>query len=101
MAKALIVFAHPEQRSFSAAMCDRSAEVLRQTGYDVEVSDLYAMRWKSCPDRSDFSNSDFDRFDPAAVQEAASETGDFTPDVLAEQRKLAEADLLIFQFPMW
>lgn len=101
MPNALVVFAHPEARSFCGALKDRATAALRDAGYDVAVSDLYAIGWKPGLDQADFPDSDYDRFDPSAVQEVAYATGDFTVDVLAEQRKLEEADLLVFHFPVW
>lgn len=39
---ALIVFCHPEPRSFNGALKDVAVETLQRQGYSVEVSDLYA-----------------------------------------------------------
>lgn len=39
----LIVYAHPEPRSFNAALRGTAVRVLREHGHAVEVSDLYAM----------------------------------------------------------
>ena len=40
--KSLIVYAHPEPKSFNGALKDK-AETLEAQGYEVKVSDLYAM----------------------------------------------------------
>ncbi len=45
--RALLVHAHPESRSFSASMARASAQVLREEGHDVDIGDLYAIRF--CP----------------------------------------------------
>ena len=39
----LIVFAHPEPASFSAALKDEAVATLAAAGHAVTVSDLYAM----------------------------------------------------------
>lgn len=101
MPRALIVFAHPEQRSFCGTLRQRAEDALASQGYHVTVSDLYSMGWKPTLGRDDFPDAEFDRFDPSAVQEAAASAGHFTPDVVAEQNKLTEADVLIFVFPVW
>src|SRR5579884_4423495 len=52
--KVLLVFAHPEPRSLSAALRDVAVRELEAQGHEVRVSDLYAMNWKSEVDRADF-----------------------------------------------
>ena len=49
-----IVFAHPEPQSFNAALKDRSVQVLVEAGHEVEVSDLYAMRFDPIAKAQDF-----------------------------------------------
>ena len=41
--KSLIVYAHPEPKSFNGALKDKAVETLEAQGYEVKVSDLYAM----------------------------------------------------------
>jgi NAD(P)H dehydrogenase (quinone) len=52
--RALIVLAHPEPRSFNAALCEVAVE-RRGAGCEVEVSDLYGMKFKAVVDRTDFT----------------------------------------------
>ena len=40
---ALIVYAHPEPRSFNAAMKNQAVDTLESLGWIVEVSDLHEM----------------------------------------------------------
>jgi len=101
--EALIVYAHPEPKSFNAAMKDRAVEVLEAEGWSVTVSDLYAMGFKAEADGYDFT----DRADPAYLKYAAEQShaarngGGFAQDIQAELEKLKRADLLILQFPVW
>ncbi len=101
--EALIVYAHPEPKSFNAAMKERAVEVLISEGWAVTVSDLYAMGFKAQADGDDFSRrSDPDYLKYAAEQTHAATTADgFAPDIRAELEKLIRADLLILQFPVW
>ena len=101
--KALIVYAHPEPKSFNCAMKNLAVETLRGRGADVEVTDLYAMKFKAIVGADDFYG---ERADPeflsiAAEQTFACERGTLASDIVTEQNKLARAEFLILQFPIW
>ena len=98
----LIVFAHPEGRSLNAALRDVAVAELERGGHQVQVSDLYAQRWKSGVDRTDFpSLAPGERLKvPAASKQAFTEDM-LTEDVRAEIEKLLWADMVILQFPLW
>lgn len=98
----LIVFAHPEPKSFGRALLDRSVETLQSCGHQVVVSDLYAMGFNPVADGQDFIQRRF----PNALQydreqKLASQTRAFTEDIQAEIDKVIACDLLILQFPLW
>ena len=60
--KVLIVHAHPEPQSFTAALRDLARETLQGQGHEVRVSDLYAMNWNPVASAADFqqrSNPDY------------------------------------------
>jgi len=98
----LIVFAHPEPKSLSASLRDVAVRELQAAGHTVQVSDLYAMGWKSEIDRADFSALGPDeRLLPVLASKHAFESGTLTADVKAEIEKLLWADMLILQFPLW
>lgn len=98
----LIIFAHPEPRSLSASLRDVAVRQLEQDGHSVEISDLYAMNWKTDIDRLDFPAFDPDaRLMVPAASGEAFQTGTLTADVVAEQEKLRRADAVILQFPLW
>jgi NAD(P)H dehydrogenase (quinone) len=98
----LIVFAHPESRSLSAMLRNVAVQELEAAGHTVQVSDLYAMRWKSEVDRSDFPTwPPGERFIPVAASKQAFDSDTLTDDVKAEIYKLLWADALILQFPLW
>jgi NAD(P)H dehydrogenase (quinone) len=98
----LIVYAHPEPRSFNGAMRDLAVQTLGELGHQVQVSDLYAMRFNPVAGPGDFR----DRADPTHLsilreQRYAAAGPGYAPDIAAEHEKLFWADLIIFQFPLW
>ena len=98
----LIVYAHPNPRSFNAAMRAVAVDTLTEAGATVQVSDLYAMRFKATLDEYDFKerqNPDF--FDPVIEQYHAAMRGSFADDITKEIEKVEWANLIIFQFPLW
>lgn len=98
----LIVFAHPEGRSLSATFRDIAVDELKAQGHEVQVSDLYAMRWKAVVDLEDFPAwTPERRLDPRIASKEAYTSGTLTPDVVAEMKKVEWADAVIFQFPFW
>lgn len=97
--KALIVSAHPDARSLTAALKDLAVSTLRDQGHEVVVSDLYAMKWQSAADYTDFGDITGPDFMHASG--AAYETGKLSADIRAEQQKLRDADLVVLLFPLW
>lgn len=99
----LIVYAHPEPKSFNGAMKDLAVETLNAAGHAVVVSDLYAMGFNPVAGPGDITGerADADFFSLQREQTAAYETGRTASDVAAEMDKLSRADLVIFQFPIW
>ena len=98
----LIVYAHPEPTSFSAALKDRAVDALTGAGHAVEVSDLYAEEFNPVAGRHDFtSTADPERFHYQTEQEFAARSGTFADDIRREQERVEGADLLVLQFPLW
>ena len=60
-----IVYAHPNPRSFNAAMREAAVDALTEAGHAVQVSDLYAMNFKATLDEHDFKErQNLNFFDP-------------------------------------
>ncbi|AVS67043.1 NAD(P)H dehydrogenase [Paracidovorax avenae] len=98
----LLVYAHPEPRSLNGALKDFSLQRLQHAGHAVQVSDLYAMRWKAGLDAGDdFAAPPGERFLAAEHSLRAFERGTQSGDIAREQEKLLWADALILQFPLW
>jgi NAD(P)H dehydrogenase (quinone) len=98
----LIVYAHPEPTSFSAAMKDAAVAALTAAGHRVEVSDLYGEGFNPVAGRHDFvAAADPARFHYQSEQLHASRTNGFAADLAREQERLMRADLMVFVFPLW
>lgn len=87
MTRVLILFAHPCEESFSAALKTTVVETLARRGWEVDLCDLYA-----------------ENFDP--VLTAAERRGYLTaPDncgpVQPHVDRLRAAQALVFVFPVW
>ena len=100
--RVLIVHAHPEPKSFNGAMTRVAVTALTAAGHEVEVSDLYDMRFDPVSDRRNFATTyDADFYRQQAEEAYAAAHDGFAADVQAEQDKLFRCDALIMQFPLW
>src|SRR5262249_52285019 len=98
----LLVYAHPEPRSLNGSLRNFAVRRLEEAGHTVQVSDLYAMNWKSALDAHDYPARSADaRFNPVLESAHAFEKGLQREDIELEQRKLLWADAVILQFPLW
>ncbi|MGB3247447.1 MAG: NAD(P)H-dependent oxidoreductase, partial [Sulfitobacter sp.] len=98
----LIVVAHPEPTSFNHAMAGAAALALTQAGHSVTISDLCKEGFRSDIGRHDMTTvSDGQRFHIQAEQTEAVRQNAFAPDIAREQARVAEADNIILQFPLW
>lgn len=83
----LILFAHPVEDSFQAAVHRRVVETLTQAGHTVDDCDLYAEKFDPCLSRAErlaYHDPDADR---AAVQPYID--------------RLSVAEALVLIFPVW
>lgn len=98
--QALYVYVHPDERSFNRQLFDAGRAALGRT-HEVVTSDLYAMGFEptlSRADLGDFAHAD----DPFLARWGrAYADGQLPADVRIEQQKLLDADLVVFQFPLW
>ncbi|XP_051830665.1 NAD(P)H dehydrogenase [quinone] 1 [Antechinus flavipes] len=100
--RALIVLAHSEKTSFNYAMKEAAEEALKKQGWHVTVSDLYALNFNPLISRKDITGDlkDPDNFKYPVESVQAYKEGRLSSDIVAEQKKVKDADLVIFQFPM-
>uniref|UniRef100_A0AAY4B652 Flavodoxin-like fold domain-containing protein n=1 Tax=Denticeps clupeoides TaxID=299321 RepID=A0AAY4B652_9TELE len=83
---------------FNAAVKKAAEEALKAQGCDVVVSDLYAMKFKATATEDDVTGeSNPEHFCYGEETMTAWQEGRLSPDIVAEQKKLKDADLVIFQ----
>ena len=84
--KYLIIYAHPNPKSFNHAIKEHVEQVLTKQGKKYSVRDLYLLKWNPVLGGADFK---------AAGEEK-------TPvDIKTEQQYIKEADVLIVIHPIW
>ncbi len=100
--KVLIVHAHPEPKSFTAALRDQAVSTLEAQGHEVRVSDLYAMNWNPVASADDFSSRENPEYLVYALEQRLGvKSQSLAPDIQQELDKLLWADLLILNFPIF
>lgn len=84
--KHLIVYSHPNPKSFNHAIKETFAEALKKKKHDVHIRDLYTLNFDPVLKASDFE---------------LLQKGRVTADVGAEQNEIKWADTITFIFPIW
>ncbi|HFU6567685.1 TPA: NAD(P)H-dependent oxidoreductase, partial [Raoultella ornithinolytica] len=83
--KVLLIYAHPEPCSLNGALKDFAVRHLHDAGHEVQVSDLYAMRWKAGFDADDSSAPPVGEFWRSTLDsKQAFEQGTQSADIVAE-----------------
>jgi NAD(P)H dehydrogenase (quinone) len=96
------IYAHPEPKSFNAALKNTAIDALKEKGHEVKLSDLYAMNFNPVLTASDFPEKKNPEFFNAFLEAIrASKTGAFAPDIKEEMEKVKWADIIVFQFPIY
>lgn len=97
-----IVLAHPEPKSYNAHLTHVARNSLEKIGWTTTLSDLYAKNFDPCERASHFASpQDDSRFDVQGEHMHASTNNVIPGDVTDEIELLDQADLVIFQYPMW
>jgi NAD(P)H dehydrogenase (quinone) len=100
--KAHIVLAHPEAKSFNAHLTGITLQVLDDAGWQVTLSDLYAMDFDPREGPSHFrSRKDAGVFHTQSEQRFNAEKDTLPPEVNEEIQRILESELLIVHFPLW
>lgn len=98
----LIVYAHHEPSSFTAAMKNLAVEVMSRQGHDVVISDLYGQGFSPEAQKWDFVTTTGNHFNYMLEQKHAANLDlAFSPDILGEVQKLRVADIVLFVAPIW
>src|SRR5688572_25262895 len=99
---ALIVLAHPESKSYNAALARVAQDALQRQGYDVRLSDLYEQAFAADEHARHFvSRADPLRFDAQTEQRFSAEQDALPIEVQRNVENLLWADLVVLQFPLW
>ncbi|MHC0441502.1 NAD(P)H-dependent oxidoreductase [Flavobacterium sp. 3-210] len=86
----LIIFAHPSKKSYTFQVLERLKTVIANKNWNLEISDLYASDFKSDMSEEEYEREGFAKLDLPIPQ-----------DVLEEQKKIENADCIIFLYPVW
>ncbi|XP_073534797.1 ribosyldihydronicotinamide dehydrogenase [quinone] [Phyllobates terribilis] len=99
----LIVYAHQEPKSMNGSLKNVAVDVLSKMGCRVTVSDLYAMQFNAAATRNDITGDlcNPQHFSYGIETMEAFKKGWLCEDIIKEQKKIQEADLVIFQFPLY
>lgn len=87
--RCLLVHAHPDPESFSAALRERAVAALERAGHDVDVIDLYGTGYEPClteREHVDYHTIGLDHPDPVVADHI---------------ERLARAQVLVFVYPTW
>jgi len=96
------VYAHPEPKSFVAAMRDRVSERLTADGWQVGLSDLHAMGFNPVASAADFVEREKpDYLVYSLEQRHGWQRRALAPDILAEVEAVRQAELLVLVFPVF
>jgi len=84
--KVLVVYSHPNPKSFNHAILETTLETLKAGDHEVRVRDLYAQGFDPVLKGSDF---------------VALQAGALPADILAEQAEITWAEVMVFVYPVW
>jgi NAD(P)H dehydrogenase (quinone) len=83
--KHAVIFAHPNEQSFTASVAQTYAQEGRRAGHEIVVRDLYRLKFDPLLKLEELPRADFA---PA-------------PDVAAERDVLRTADIFVLVYPLW
>ena len=98
----LIVHAHPEPQSFSAALLETATTSLAAAGHTVVLSDLHADGFKAVADADDFGSRANPKMLTYALEQRHNDKAEtLTADIRRELDRVMACDLLILNFPLY
>ncbi|WP_226293976.1 NAD(P)H-dependent oxidoreductase [Aquimarina algicola] len=86
----LIIYSHPSTNSYTNEILRQVTSNLEKEEIDFEVSDLYAIDFKTDMSEEEYQREGFANFDLPIPD-----------DVKNEHQKIAKADCIIFLYPVW
>ncbi|MBI4034677.1 NAD(P)H-dependent oxidoreductase [Candidatus Saccharibacteria bacterium] len=98
----LIIYAHHEPSSFTAAMKNVAVEILGHQAHQVTVTDLYGQGFNPVAQKWDFVTTSGGHFNYMLEQKHAAKLDmSFAPDISGEIDKVKAADLILLLTPIW
>lgn len=98
----LIVYAHHEPSSFTAAMKNLATQVFAAQGHTIVMSDLYGQGFSPQAQKWDFVTTSGGHFNYMLEQRHAARLDlAFSPDILGEIEKIRAAQVILFVTPIW
>eukprot|EP01029_Cantina_marsupialis_P001943 TRINITY_DN11764_c0_g1_i1.p1 TRINITY_DN11764_c0_g1~~TRINITY_DN11764_c0_g1_i1.p1 ORF type:complete len:235 (+),score=61.43 TRINITY_DN11764_c0_g1_i1:132-836(+) len=98
----LIVLSHPSHKSYNFALFERAVETFEAKGYDVMISDLYAMKWDPVSDERNYKELEKpEEFNQQTEDIHADKNDLFADEIKIEQEKAQKADFILFLFPLF
>lgn len=88
--KVLIIYAHPSKKSFTYQILLNLEKGILTGGHELEISDLYAQDFQSDMSEEEYNREGFSKLEMPISKE-----------VVLEQKKLDNADVVIFLYPVW
>ena len=86
--KVLIIYCHPSKNSFTYKVKEAFIKGLESAGHSYEISDLYADGFNPVMSENEYIREGFYNMDSPVAE-----------DVLLEQKKINEADVIAFIYP--
>jgi NAD(P)H dehydrogenase (quinone) len=86
--KVLIIYCHPSKNSFTYEVKEAFIKGLESAGHSYEISDLYADGFNPVLSEKEYIREGFYNLDSLVAE-----------DVLFEQKKINEADAIVFIYP--
>jgi putative NADPH-quinone reductase len=100
--KILIILAHPEEKSFNAAMFNTAIQSLEAAGHEVKTTDLYQENYQPVSGKDNFTRlKNTDYFKQQDEELFAVQQSTLMPDIVSEQEKIEWCDIMIWQFPLY
>ena len=97
-----LIVAHHDKNSFNFALHNKAIEVLTSSGVKFFESDRYGKGFNPAASYHDAINlAEENKQNLAKAQRWVLENNAFTSEVAEEQNKVASAEIIILQFPLW
>ena len=98
----LYVYAHPNPSSFNGMLKQHALDLFTELKPNLKFSNLYADNFKAIADWDDFNLNEREMNSQYFLaQQDAYKNQKLSVDISSELTKIAWADHIIFQFPLW